>query len=385
MKTGMRVAVIGDLREEAWPSMDLVAEMLCAALRAERVDASLVRPTMVRRFSRDRAARGTRYTADRFINRLWDYPRHLALQRGAFDVFHVADHSYSHLVHVLPPERTVVTCHDLDTFRSVLEPESDPRSWPFRAMTRRILSGFQKAARVACSSETTRGAILRHGLLPAERVVVTPLAVHPAFLREAGATAEGEIERRLGDKRASEILHVGSAIPRKRIDVLLDVFHEVRRRVPGARLLRVGGDFTTAQRAQLARLGLESGVTVLPRLGWDEVAAVYRRADVVLLTSEREGFGLPVLEALACGTAVLASDIPALRETGGTAATYCPVGDVAAWVSAVLAELGARERRDAALAVEREERIAYARKFAWSDCAHRMVDIYRDVLAESGG
>jgi len=122
---------------------------------------------------------------------------------------------------------------------------------------------------------------------------------------------------------------------------------------------------------------------VLPPLSRDQVAAVYRRAAVVLLTSEREGFGLPVLEALACGTPVIASDIPALRETGGSVATYCPVGGVPAWVAAVLAQL--REHRDPALPIERQERIAHARKFGWPDYAHRMLDIYREVLAESGG
>ena len=55
-------------------------------------------------------------------NRLIDYPRHVSGLRDQYDVFHVVDHSYSQLLHRLPPERTVVTCHDLDTFRSVLQP-----------------------------------------------------------------------------------------------------------------------------------------------------------------------------------------------------------------------------------------------------------------------
>jgi len=92
-----------------------------------------------------------------------------------------------------------------------------------------------------------------------------------------------------------------------------------------------------------------------------------------------------VLEALACGTPVIAGDIPALREVGGTVATYCPVADVDAWTSAALAELKARETTDPALPIERQARIAHARKFAWADYARRMVEIYRDVLAGSGG
>ena len=65
-----------------------------------------------------------------------------------------------------------------------------------------------------------------------------------------------------------------------------------------------------------------------------ELAEVYRRAPVVLIPSGAEGFGLPVIEALACGAAVVASDIPALREAGGPAAAFVPVGDVGAWSDA---------------------------------------------------
>jgi len=381
----VRVAVIADLVEENWPSMDVVAEMLYAHLRRELVDVALVRPKMVRRFSRDGDGRGRRYTADRFSNRLWDYPRSLARLWGAFDVFHIVDHSYSQLVHALPPERTVITCHDLDTFRAVLEPQAEPRFWPFRVMTRQILGGFRKAARIVCDSEATSAALVRHGLVPAERLVVAPLGLHPAFRGGGGVRAQRAIERLLGVKGGRlEVLHVGSTIPRKRIDVLLDVVHEIRRRVPGARLVRVGGDFTVSQHGQLSRLGLEDGVSVLPRLGWDEVAAMYRRADVVLLTSEREGFGLPLLEALACGTPVIASDIPALHETGGSMVTYCPVGDVQAWVTAVLAHWRARAPGDPALAIERQARVAHARKFGWADYAGKMVEVYRDVLTAVG-
>jgi glycosyltransferase involved in cell wall biosynthesis len=253
-------------------------------------------------------------------------------------------------------------------------------------MTRRILAGFRTAARIVCDSEATRAAVVGHGLVPEDRLRVAPLGLHPAFLQDGDGAAARTIERRLGAKqRRAEILHVGSTIPRKRVDVLLEVFHGVRKGMPGARLLRVGGAFTPAQHDQLVRLGLEDDVTVLPTLEWGEVAAVYRRADAVLLTSEHEGFGLPVLEGLACGAAVIASDIPALRETGGTVATYCPVGDVKSWVAAVLGHLGARERGDAALPFQRAERVEHARKFTWSNHARTMVDLYREMLAENGG
>jgi len=78
-----------------------------------------------------------------------------------FDIFHVVDHSYAQLVHELPGNRTVVTCHDIDTFRSIIEPGREPRHAAFRAMTRRILGGLRKAGHVVCDTEATREALIQ--------------------------------------------------------------------------------------------------------------------------------------------------------------------------------------------------------------------------------
>jgi glycosyltransferase involved in cell wall biosynthesis len=123
-------------------------------------------------------------------------------------------------------------------------------------------------------------------------------------------------------------------------------------------------------------------VVVLPKSSpRDVLAAVYRRASLVLQPSEAEGFGLPVVEALACGASVVASDIPALRETGGDAPVYRAVGDVSAWAEAALTLLD--ERRQLALSwVERRERgLARARIYSWENHASQLAAIYREVLA----
>ena len=120
------------------------------------------------------------------------------------------------------------------------------------------------------------------------------------------------------------MLHVGSTIARKRIDTLLRVFAGIRRARPDARLVRVGGPFTAEQRALVRELQLEDAIVVLPFLDRSTLAAVYRQSAVLLLPSEREGFGLPVLEALACGTPVIASDIEALREVGASRGGLLP-------------------------------------------------------------
>jgi glycosyltransferase involved in cell wall biosynthesis len=183
-----------------------------------------------------------------------------------------------------------------------------------------------------------------------------------------------------------DVLHVGSTIPRKRIDVLLEVFARVKRNT-GARLrlLRVGGKFTAAQQSQATALGLENeSLRVLPFLSPAELAVVYRGATIVLVPSESEGFGLPVIEALASGTPVLASDLPALREAGGNAADYAPVANIDAWVAQLSGLLAERRDSPAAWEARRERCRRQGEKFSWNEAARQTAEIYRQVLARAG-
>src|SRR6266481_5481813 len=113
MQSKFRVAVIADFLEEGWPSMDCVAESLADCLRADprrELSAELVRPRFVGSSLRNRASGGHAFAGARLFNRFAVYPSWLARNRNRFDVFHITDHSYSHLIRRLPEDRCVVTC-----------------------------------------------------------------------------------------------------------------------------------------------------------------------------------------------------------------------------------------------------------------------------------
>lgn len=382
----LRVAIIADMLEERWPSMDLVAEMLVQRLahdHPETVTPRLVRAPMRRRLSKRESTAGRRFGADRLLNRFVDYPNLVRSLWANHDVFHIVDHSYAQLVHALPADRTLVTCHDLDTFRCVLEPEVERRSPVFRAMTSRILSGLEKAGHVACDTEATRDGLVNRAGVDPSRTSVIHNGPHPTCTPYPETTAEAEAARLLGRHRGVDILHVGSTIARKRIDTLLHVFAAVRRSRPDARLVRVGGPFTGEQRALVRELHLDTAIVVLPFLDRSTLAAVYRHCAVLLLPSEREGFGLPVLEALACGTPVIASDIDPLREVGASAAVYCPPDDVECWVAAVLDSLQEREQQPSRWAERRTEGIARAAVFSWARYASHVLPVYLRLAGAS--
>jgi glycosyltransferase involved in cell wall biosynthesis len=361
------LALIRDLPEEGWASMDLCADMLLAHFPEGPLRAAPVCSRFRRRFGRVPGVHRLRaaFNADRLLNRFWDYPRCLRRRVREFDLFHVCDHTYAHLVHSLPPGRAGVYCHDLDAFRCLLEPRLEPRPRWFRALARRILAGLQRAAVVFHSTQAVRRQLEARGLIDPARLVRAPYGAAPEFTPVPGPH-DGEPA-----VPGPFLLHVGSCIPRKRIDVLLDVFARVRRGRDGLRLVQVGGEWTPAQRSQLERLGIAAVVSQLRGLGRAALAGLYRRAALVLQPSEAEGFGLPVIEALACGAPVAASDLEVLREVGGPAVVYCPVADVEAWAEAVAHLL---ERTGEA--PPRAARLEQAARFSWASQAQTIQRAY---------
>jgi glycosyltransferase involved in cell wall biosynthesis len=375
------LTVLYDLKEENWASMDVVAEMLVSELErrhAEEVRSARFGPELHRRFSRlpSFGRTKTALNADILVNRLWDYPRSLRGLCETGGLFHVCDHSYANLVHSLPAERTGVFCHDLDAFHCVLEPSRDPRPWWFRRVTRHVLDGMSKAALVFHSTEDVRRRIEKQGLIDGARLVHAPYGISPVFVPEPGAE-DARVPELTGFGDAPYLLHVGVCTPRKRIDVLLDVFAEVRRQRPELKLVQVGGKFTPAHLARIQRAGVGKHVVQVPRVPHERLPALHRRAALVLQPSESEGFGLPVVEALACGAVVVASDIPVLREVGGRAAVYCPVGDVAEWSRTVV-----RLVAEPPSARDRTARLEHTARFSWANHARTILGAYRRLQSE---
>jgi glycosyltransferase involved in cell wall biosynthesis len=359
--------------------MQFCAEMLLQSL--PRQGSGAVKPIPVQPPFRRRLGalpglgqRGFAWAGDRMLNYFWDYPRSLKQQVSQFDWFHVVDHSYAQLVHALPPERTGVFCHDIDAFRCLLQPDQYPRSIRYRAMQTRILQGFQKAAVVFYTTQKVRQDIERYNLIDPARLVQAPLGTAPEFTPapQPDQTIDPQVLARIG--RQPFLLSVSSSKQRKRLDVLLAVFAAVRSRFPDLKLVRVGrgpNDWTAAHRQQIQHLGIADDLIELHGLERSTLAELYRQARLVLMTSEAEGFGLPVIEALACGSVVVASDLPVFQEVGGEAVVYAPVGEVEAWAEAVSQLL-----LHPATAPDRVVRLAQANQYSWAAHAQIIAQAY---------
>jgi glycosyltransferase involved in cell wall biosynthesis len=243
----------------------------------------------------------------------------------------------------------VVTIHDLAVLRMPRAFNPWTRSYS-RLMVPRVI---RASRRVIAVSEFTASELVALLRVPREKIAVVHSGVAPAFSRD-GDAADGDY-----------VLAVATIEPRKNLERLVDAFVQARL---GCELRIVGA--TGWGRVRLAA----EGVRLLGRVSDDELARLYRGARCVAYVSLYEGFGLPVLEAMACGAAVVAADLAPLREIAGDAAVFVNPLDTKS-IAAGLREAQVR-REDLAMAGRDR-----ARRFSWKDAARATIDVYRSALA----
>jgi glycosyltransferase involved in cell wall biosynthesis len=186
------------------------------------------------------------------------------------------------------------------------------------------------------------------------------------------------LAQRLGfDPALPYVLFVGTLEPRKNVTLLLEAFALLRRKL-SAQLIIVGGRGWLDEPifATHARLDLGDAARFVGTLGEEDLAVLYSHAGVFALPTLYEGFGLPIVEAMACGAPVVCSDAGPLPEVAGDAAVLLKPEDAAAWASAMLDVL-----TNAGLAAELRARgFARAQGFSWERTARATRDVYREAL-----
>jgi glycosyltransferase involved in cell wall biosynthesis len=261
------------------------------------------------------------------------------------------------------PQVTVV--HDVLPLRY---PSEYRRQQPYlRHYVPRVLTS---SAAVIVSSESTRRDVLQAYRLPAENVHVVLC---------------GFDDRRFSPGPAPHAepyaLFVGNVLPHKNLPRLVEAFARVRRRAPHRLVIRGSGHpgHVAAVRVRIDALGVAGDVDWRPWAEDDELLALYRGARMLVLPSLYEGFGLPALEAMACGTPVLVSKAASLPEVVGDAALFVDPEDVDS-----IADGMARLLTDDALAKDLRTRgPARARLFSWDRTARQVQAILRAVTGQA--
>jgi glycosyltransferase involved in cell wall biosynthesis len=262
--------------------------------------------------------------------------------------------------------RRVVTLHDAIAFQY---PQGYP--WLNNFLHRTYIPAtLGNVDEVGTDSHDARAALVRHMRLPAERVTVVPIGVsrrfEPVPAEQARATAA-----RYGLR--DYVLYVGAFQARKNVLRLVDAFDRARARIPTTQLALIGP--SQWRYPELARrLEHSEGVRVLGYVPEEDLPALYAGASAFVLPSLYEGFGLPVLEAMACGAPVVCSNTTSLPEVAGDAALLVDPHDVDGMADAI-----ARAVSDRALAADLTRRgLARAQEFTWERTAAEYVSLYRE-------
>jgi glycosyltransferase involved in cell wall biosynthesis len=312
---------------------------------------------------------------DRVLFRPWSAAAEAVMRRrlipalDGVDVFHSSDV----LLWGQPGALNVITMHDLT---ALLFPEyHTARNRELQERKHRFAQ--EEADVVIAVSEATRRDVVAELNIPAERVHVVHEGVDPAM---CPIEDSGLLKRALapfGLNPGGYVLHVGTIEPRKNLVRLVEAYDLARRMAPCAipKLALVGAKGWLFEEVfeRVAALGLQDHVFLTGRVGRDLLPSVYNGAVLFVYPSLYEGFGLPVLEAMACGVPVVASDVSSLPEIVGHAGVLVDPLDVEELATAIADLLGDEGRRLALC----EAGLARARHFSWQRAARETLAVYQ--------
>ncbi len=275
------------------------------------------------------------------------------------------------------PCPVVTTVHDLIP---LLMPQYHG-DWRVRAYLRLVSATVRQSHVIVTDSEASRNDIVQHLALPPEKVRVVYLAADEEYVPQAPEAVE-EIRRRL-NLPARYVLYFGGFDYRKNLPAVMQAFARVAAQESDVRLVVAGrlperdSEFAPDPR----RLAEESGVREWTHFtGWIDEAdkpALYSGADAMLFPSRYEGFGLPPLESMACGTPVVASNAGSLPEIVGEGGLLHPPDDLPGMADSLLALWRQQDFRNAL----GEKALAQAARFSWKRAAQETLQVYQEALA----
>lgn len=361
------VLLIGDPPSERFHSMEIYAEAMERALR-KRGEFEIKRF----RWRDEPPGRGKiGRTFNLYCNRFVRYPGQLAGARA--DIYHILDHSYAHLIRRLAPQRTVITCHDLIPLDMQEYCHSIGKRLCLAAF-RHTVNHLKMACHIIADSQSTKNGIISHIGCQEKQISVIPLGIDDVFFQSVHKSDDSEAP----DKHKKKlVLQIGATRePYKNVANILRAFKALSEQDAAVSFTKVGLPYTAEQQDMIARLGLSSKIDYLGFVPGHQLPAVYRQASVLVVPSLTEGFGLPILEAMACGTPVVTTRRGSIPEVAGDAAVYVdPLDplDIAGGIEKLLND----ERLFRKMSQKGRAR---ADEFRWSRTAEHVSQIYRSIF-----
>ena len=355
-------------------SMDVYAEGLISGLRAVRPQWEIIEmiPEQIDRKDRSILIRLWKYY-ERFIN----FPRRVIKQKA--DVIHILDAAEAHIVYGLrnSSTRTVVTCHDLINFYYAGNRASSMQL-PFIShnMWLRAIRGMKFADHVIAVSDSTAKDTMKILEIHPERISVSPDAVDEDFQRLSSPEIQSIRERYGIQPDTLCLLSVGSDHPRKNLPNIIESLGILKKQGLNFEFWKAGADFTGEQKDLIQQLDVKDRIRYLGKPDQKTLIEIYNAADILIFTSLFEGFGMPLLEAMACGTPVITSNVSSMPEVVENDGILVDPRSPAAIAKAVLTLYQNPELRRALV----EQGLLRIKSFTWENTAEKIARVYEEIL-----
>jgi glycosyltransferase involved in cell wall biosynthesis len=360
-------------------SMDIYANNLVANLKALRPNWEIIEiAPEVWSKQKDLWKAGTGFRKN--YERLWRHPRAVKSLEGG--IFHIIDHSNAHVAYWLKQKgcKVVVTCHDLVQF---VYPEilKDQARFPALSMAswKYSVQGMKKADRVIAVSTNTAKDVTSMLSVGAEKVIVVPNGVEDKFYQ---LPADEVLKIKKSYESSPDtfcLLNVGTNHQRKNIDNILKSLVVLRDRGVPVKLWKVGSEFSPDQQKLIRSHNLEPMITFISTPDKSTLVRLYNAADALLAPSLYEGFGLTILEAMACGTPVISANVSSLPEVAGDAAILVDPLNIQAIADAVCALQSDEKLRQRYI----EQGLVRTKHFSWRSSTEQVVQVYESLIYES--
>lgn len=299
------------------------------------------------------------------------------------DIYHLTSQNLASLLLFRAPRGLrIVTVHDIIPYMLRDDPQlSSYRTVLDRLFDRIAIAGLKRADYLIVVSEFTKRSVTNLLGVSPDRIMVVHSGIdHTAF---RPLTVPAELYLRYGltvDRRY--LIYVGSEDPRKNLGALVRALARLRETYPDVELIKVGRAQFPHERERLVSLAtelcVESAIRFLDDVPEADLPLLYNLADVCVMPSLYEGFGFPVLEAMACGTPVVCARAASLPELAGDAALmFHPGAHAVVDLSSSIAQI--LDCPDVA-EVLRERGVKHVRKFRWDHCAQQVISVYQSVL-----
>jgi glycosyltransferase involved in cell wall biosynthesis len=318
--------------------------------------------------------RGKKYSALRhFLNHLW-HPIKFKNEFKKDRIKHIMFAEEAFMLNFLPCEKTVVSC--LDVIPLVLPNEASAK---YRRFLSWAYKGMKKASTIIANSEYTKKDIVKHLDIPEDKISVAYPPVQDFFKEDLGIPGTFYTQYSL-NPNAKYLLSVGALdLPRKNVKTILEAFAKFHKEYKAAKLLLVG--YTTLKgnldklNDQISKLGIGDAVQIITNVPDLDLVAFYNLASIFLFPSLYEGFGLPPLEAMACGTPVIASHVSSIPEVLGDAAVFVDpldADEIARQIEMLMMNEKLREEKI-------QQGFRRAERYSWKNYCDSTLETYKKI------